>query len=198
MSRLTYTKAINDVLSPVGFRRRGPEWTRIRGEVEEMLDLQKSRVDGAVTVNVWAKNLETERILKLVPCEEPLGIIQQGVRIGELVDGQDWWWKNDPDGPAEMARLVCTHALPWFDQFPTLEAQATKQYGRGRLRPWRSSSIAPLAITLYRMGQIDEALALFDAPIPRTALPGLVATCKCVKRWLEAQKGTAPPDAAAR
>lgn len=192
MTRLSYTKAIDDVLRPAGFERRGKEWTRIRGEMEEQLDLQKSWVDGSVTVNVWAKNLETNRILKSIPCDVEMGIVQSGVRIGELIDGLDRWWRNDPNGPAELAKAVRTHALPWFDQFPTLEDQAARRYGRGGTRPWRSPNIPPLAVTLYRLGEIDEALALFDAPVPKTAIPHLVARCKCVQRWLQKRKSEAP------
>lgn len=188
MTRPSYTRAIDDVLRPVGFERRGKEWTRIRGEMEEQLDLQKSWIDGGVTVNVWAKNLETNRILKSIPCDVEMGIVQSGVRIGELIDGLDRWWRNDPNGPAELAEAVRTYALPWFDQFRTLEDQAARRYARGGARPWRNPSIPPLAVTLYRLGEIDEALALFDAPIPKTAIPNLVAKCKCVQRWLQEQQ----------
>lgn len=191
MTRLTYTRAIDDVLRPVGFARGGKKWTRGRGEMEEQLDLQKSWVDGSVTVNVWAKNVETDRILRSIPCDAEMGIIQFGVRIGTLIDGQDRWWKNDPNGPAELGEAVRTYALPWFDQFRTLEDQAAKRYGRGGARPWRSPNIPPLAITLYRLGEIDEALALFDEPIPRTAIPNLVAECKCVQRWLQERRSDA-------
>jgi hypothetical protein len=187
MTRLSYTKAIDEVLRPAGFERDGKQWTRIRGEMKEQLDLQKSSVDGSVTVNVWAKNLETDRILRSIPCDAEMGIIQFGVRIGDLIDGQDRWWRNDPNGPAELAQAVRTYALPWYDQFSTLKDQAAKQYARGGARPWRNPSIPPLAVTLYRLGEIDEALALFDAPVPNTAIPNLVAKCKCVQRWLQEQ-----------
>lgn len=187
MTRLSYTKAIDEVLRPAGFEREGKEWTRIRGEMKEQLDLQKSWVDGSVTVNVWAKNLETDRILRSIPCDAEMGIIQFGVRIGELIDGQDRWWRNDPNGPVELAQAVRIYALPWFDQFWTLEDQAAKRYGRGGVRAWRGPNIPPLAVTLYRLGEIDEALALFDAPVPKTAIPNLVAKCKCVQRWLQDQ-----------
>lgn len=193
MSRLTYTKAIDDVLICVGFTREKRVWTRIRGEMEERLDLQKSWIDGSVTVNVYAKNLETDRILSSIACDAAMGIIQFGVRIGNLVDGRDRWWKNDPNGPAELGELVRRYALPWFDQFGTLEDQAAKLYGRAGGGGWRSPNIPPLAITLYRLNEIDEALALFDSPIPRTAIPGLVAKCKCVQRWLQEQRSAAPP-----
>ena len=184
MTRLTYTRAIDGVLRPVGFTRQARQWTRIRGEMQEQIDLQKSWIDGSVTVNVWAKNLETDRILKSIPCDADMGIIQFGVRIGTLINGQDRWWKNDPNGPAELAEAVRAYGLPWFDQFETLEDQAANRYGRGGLQPWRSPDIPPLAITLYRLGEIDEALALFDAPVPKTAIPNLVANCRCVQHWL--------------
>lgn len=191
MTRSSYTKAIDGVLRPAGFEREGKEWTRIRGEMEEQLDLQKSWVNGGVTVNVWAKNLDTNRILRSIPCSAAMGIVQFGVRIGELIDGQDRWWRNDPGGPAEVAAAVRTHALPWFDQFRTLEDQAVKRYDRGGTRPWRSPNLPALAVTLYRLGEIDEALALFNAPVPKTAIPNLVAKCKCVQCWLrERQRDT--------
>ena len=192
MTRLSYTRAIDNVLQPMGFGRAGTWWTRIRGEMEEQLDLQKSWIDGGVTVNVWAKNLETNRILKSIRCEQEMGIIQFGVRIGTLIDGRDRWWRNDPNGPVGVAEAVSAYALPWFDQFRSLEDQAAKLYGRGATRPWRTPSTPPLAITLYRLGEIDDALALFDAPVPKTALPNLVAECQCVRRWLQEQQTRTP------
>uniref|UniRef100_UPI00301D676F DUF4304 domain-containing protein n=1 Tax=Phenylobacterium sp. TaxID=1871053 RepID=UPI00301D676F len=125
MSRLSYTKALDNLLVPLGFQREKRMWSRVRGDMLEQLDLQKSWIDGAVTVNLWAKDLETDRILKAIPCEEQLGIIQFGQRIGYLIDGRDRWWKNDPKGPAEVAEMVRVHGLPWFDRVTSLEDQAS-------------------------------------------------------------------------
>jgi hypothetical protein len=180
-------KAIDRVLAPIGFARGGREWVRIRGDMEERVDLQKSGVDGGVTVNVWAKDLQTERILESIPCHKVLGIRQVGIRIGTLIDGYDRWWRNDPDGPADLADAVRLHAVPWFDRVRTLEEQASNWYGRGTRQPWRKSNLAALAVTLFRLGSIDEALALFDAPVPKTAIPALVAEGKCVQRWLKSK-----------
>lgn len=187
MSRLSYTKALDDLLRPLEFQRQGRDWTRVRGEIEERVDLQKSWVDGSVTVNVWARNLETEKILESIPCYEVLGIIQFGVRIGSLIDGYDRWWKNDPTGPVELAEATRIHAIPWFDKVRSLEDQASKWYGRGTTRPWSSPNLGALAVTLYRLGEIAEALAMFDAPVPKTANSTIVARGRCVQRWLEAQ-----------
>jgi hypothetical protein len=96
MTRLSYTKAIDDVLRPAGFERRGKEWTRIRGEMEEQLDLQRSWIDGSVTVNVSAKNLETNRILKSIPCDPSGGTTVAGTSKISTSEGQ---WS----GPAPSA-----------------------------------------------------------------------------------------------
>jgi hypothetical protein len=140
MSRLSYTKALDDLLRPLGFQRQGRDWTRVRGDILERLDLQKSWIDGGVTVNVWAKDLQTENILKGIPCEAELGIVQFGVRIGTLMDGHDRWWRNDPNGPAELVEAVRVYGVPWFDRVRSLEDQASKWYGRGTSQPWRASN----------------------------------------------------------
>ena len=116
-----------------------------------------------------------------------------GTRISSLVpsfNGYDRWWVNNPNGPSELSELVRVYGLPWFEKQRSLEDQA-KGYGRGGSRPWRSPSLAPLAITLYRLGAIEEALGLFEAPVPKTAIPSLVTDCRCVQRWLNERKVSA-------
>ena len=60
--------------------REGKDWVRRRGEIRDCVNLQKSWVDGSVTINLFAKSLETERILKSIACEEALGIVSFGQR----------------------------------------------------------------------------------------------------------------------
>ena len=187
MTRSSYRKTIDAVLAPLGFRREGDQWTRMRGDIQEKVDLQKSSIAG-VTVNLFAKDLETVRILSSIPCEFPIGIIQIGLRIGQLIDGYDRWWKNDPDGPRELAELVRVHAVPWFDRVRSLEDQASKWYYRETPGRWKSPNNPALAVTLYRLGELDEALALFDEPVPKTAVPRFVAKNRCVLRWLQERK----------
>lgn len=147
MTRLSYTKALDNLLLPLGFERQNKrEWVRVRGSMKEDLDLQKSWIDGSVTVNVWAKDLETERILKSIECEAVLWIRQSCVRIGTLIDGRDRWWKNNPNGPSELAEAVRTYGVPWFDRVQSLEDQAAKWYSRGKGSPWRNANITVLAV----------------------------------------------------
>lgn len=189
MTRLTYTKALDRALQPLGFTREGKDWKRLRGEIQDWVNLQKSWVDGSVTVNLFAKNLETERILKSIPCDEVLGIIQCGERIGGLIDGLDRWWKNDPNGPDELAEAVKAYGIPWFEQVRSLEDEASNWYFRGTTGSWRKPNLTALAVTLFRLGALEEALALFEEPVPKRASRSLVTQGRCVQRWLQDQAG---------
>jgi len=185
MTALSYTKALDRALHPLGFAREAKDWVRLRGDLREEVNLQRSWVDGSVTVNLFAKNLQTERILKSIACETALGVRMFGQRIGELIDGRDRWWKNDPDGPAELAEAVLAVGIPWFEQIQSLEDEAIKRYGRGTTGTWSKPNLATLAVTLFRLGALDEALSLFDEPQPKMANPTLVAEGRCVQRWLQ-------------
>ena len=186
MSRPSYTKALDRALKSLGFVRENAGWIRQRGEIQDSIELQK-RFSGGVTVNLFAKNLETERILKSIPCEKGLGILQFGERIGELIDGYDRWWKNDPDGPAEMADAVLVYGIPWFERVRSLEDEASIWYGRGTIGSWSKPNLVVLAVTLFRLGALEEALGLFDEPVPKMARPMLVTEGRCVQRWLQDQ-----------
>lgn len=196
MARKSYGAALTDVLKPEGFARDGQWWSRTVGTVLEQVELQRSSVAGrGVTVNLWSKDMETERLLHGIECERLVRIMSGGARISSLVpsfNGYDRWWANDPNGPSELSELVQVYGLPWFEKYRSLEGQA-ERYGRGGAKPWRSPSIAPLAITLYRLGEIEEALALFEAPAPKTAIPTLVVDCRCVQRWLNDRKLSVEP-----
>ena len=189
MTRLSYSKALDQALVPLGFARedKSRDWRRLRGELQDWVNLQKRWIDGSITVNLFSKNLETERILKSIPCDEVLGIRQFGKRIGILIDGYDRWGKNDPEGPREMAEAVEAHGIPWFERVQSLEDEASEWYGRGTTGSWRKPNLTVLAVTLVRLGALEEALALFDEPVPKTALPRLVAEGRCVQRWLQEQ-----------
>lgn len=184
MSRPSYAKALQGLLEPLGFKREGNEWIRIRGDMWECVDLQISAIAG-VTANVGAKDLVTEQILNKIPCAKPIFMSPLSIRIGQLIDGYDKWWLKEPNGPAELVDAVQAFGLPWFERVRTLEEQAANWYGRGSDKPWSGRSIMTLAVTLYRMGETAEARALFESPVPRTVNPYLLAEAQCVQSWLE-------------
>ena len=188
MSWSPYEKAVHALLKPLGFGRRGNDWTRVRDDIWECVDLQVIRY-GGVTVNFWAKDVRTAEILESIPCEEELWLRPVTSRIGEMIDRRHREWKKEEsNGPAEMAEAVRVYGLPWFDRVRSVEDQAVKWYGRySDKSPWRNTRLPELAVTLYRLGQVEEALKLFEAPERKTTSPRLVSECRCVERWLKAQ-----------
>ena len=190
MTRRSYIKALNEILSPLGFERRGDDWIRVRGNIWECVNRQAS-VYGGVTVNLSAKDLETEKLFLCIFEED--GAIQMppvDQRIGALMDGYDRWWKTEEvDGPSDMAETVLKYGLPWFDGTRTLEQQIEHWYG-GRTvsdRGYHARSMIGLALTLYRMGEADEAGQVVRKQAPRTAIPSAVECVGKVREWLDRQ-----------
>ena len=183
MTRRSYAKALDALLTPLGFQRDGNDWIRVRDDMWECVDLQVSGVAG-VTANVAMKDLETEKIVTDIPSAERISFRPVTYRIGMLIDGHDKWWRNDPTGPAELAEAVRAYGLPWFDTVRTLEDQAARWYGRGSSKRQYGPSMIPLAVTLFRLGEIEEACEALPWPPPRTAIPSLVAHVEAVRRWL--------------
>ncbi|THD63925.1 DUF4304 domain-containing protein [Phenylobacterium sp.] len=184
MSRRTYAAALNDVLAPMGFERGERSWSRTVGTVLEEIDLQKSQIAGT-TANLWSKDLATEELLRqAIPWKRPLDLLPSVYRIGTLMNGSDRWWKNDPNGPAELAEAIRVHAPAFFEGRRSLEDQA-RLFGRAEPR-WKPSGTASrmyLALTLYRMGQKEEACAVLQSP-PRTAPASWLAQAESVRNWL--------------
>jgi hypothetical protein len=182
MSRKSYVAALDKVLKPMGFTRKGKVWSRQVGTIVEKVDLQWSQFAGT-TVNLWSGDTATDELLReAVPGTEP--IVFFSTRLGHLIDGNDRWWKNDPNGPAEVAELIALHAPAFFEGRRSLEDQA-RWFGRANPRWTRSitGSRIYLALTLYRMGEVEEACRVLTNP-PRTAPPSALALAESVRRWL--------------
>jgi hypothetical protein len=193
VSGRSYGKALDAVLAPHGFTRDGNEWARTRGDMLEVVDLQVSNIAG-VTANLFQHDIETARIISEIPSKEPLFLVVGSMRIGQLMDGYDRWWKRDPNGPAELAEAVRVYGLPYFDRgVQTLEQQAALRYGRGSLKGWHGPSLIALAVTLYRMGEIEEARAALRRPTPKTAISSWVARVESVRRWLDDDESSKSP-----
>jgi hypothetical protein len=189
MSRRSYVSALDEVLKPLGFERVGRRWSRVVGDVLEEIDLQVSAIAGT-TANLWTRDLATQELLRqAIPWKRPLGIILEGQRIGELMCGRDIWWKNDPNGPAELAKAIRVHAPQYFEAQRGLEDQAN-QFGR-RAQRW---SIVPnrmyLALTLYRMGEFEEACRALSNP-PKSLVGTWKDQVDSVRNWLGCEEGKA-------
>jgi hypothetical protein len=184
MTRKSYVAAIDDVLKPMGFTREGQEWSRQIGTVAEHVDLQVSSIAGT-TANLWSYDTATSDLLKkAIPWKPNVGMAPSAWRIGTLMTGYDRWWKNDPNGPAELAEALRVHAGPFFEARRSLEDQA-RLFGRAAPR-WTSgntSSRMYLALTLFRMGELEEACAALRNP-PKTIPPSWRAEAESIRKWL--------------
>ncbi len=121
-----------DPVDNIGLFRSSPAVNA--GDVLEQIDLQVSSIAGTIA-NLWAKDVATEDLLReAIPWKRPTGIIQEGYRIGHLMDGNLYrWWKNDPNGQVELARALRVRAPPYFEARRSLEDQAIS-FGRKATR----------------------------------------------------------------
>lgn len=187
MTKLTYVGSLDEVLRPHGFVRDGDDWVRIRGDYWECVNLQRS-VGCGVTVNVLKKDVATERLLRSIPTKANLLYPPEQERLGLLASRFDKWWRNDPNGPNEAADLMFRYGLPWFDVVQTLEDQIKHWYQFGTGDGWYfAPAIIGRAVALYRMGRMDEALAVLGHRIPRTAIASGVAAVAALRYWMQAQ-----------
>jgi len=184
VTRKSYTAALDEVLKPMGFARHGKEWSRQIGTVVEHVDLQVSSIAGT-TANLWSYDEATNDLLKEAISWKPdVTMALSAWRIGTLMDGYDRWWKNDPNGPVELAEAIKVHAPPFFEGWRSLEDQA-RLFGRAQPRWTRANTASRmyLALTLYRMGELEEACAALRDP-PRTIPASWLAEAESVRKWL--------------
>lgn len=190
----SYAKSLDQTLVPLGFKRSGDDWVRVRGDMWECVNRQSSQWAG-VTVNLLVKDIETEKLfLTIFGSEGAVVMPPITTRIGELMGGPDRWWRSsEAGGPDEMMKLLLQYGLPWFDEVRTLEEQAEHWYARKTAlssRGYHGLSLVGLALTLYRMGEIEEACKVLHKPIPRTAIKVNVAWVAKTRAWLGCDPAT--------
>lgn len=137
------------------------------------------------TANLWSYDAATNDLLKeAIPWKPDVGMVLSARRIGTLINGYDRWWKNDPNGPAELAEALGVHAPPFFEARRSLEAQAMA-FGRSadKWRKGETNSRIYLALTLYRMGEPEEACQVLRDP-PKMTRPSWLAQIESVRKWL--------------
>lgn len=186
MTRTSYSGALNELLAPLGFGRAKNRWTRLVGDIEEEVELQKSWIDGSVTVNLRSVDLVSRQLLSDVT-NRPYFHFVIGERIGLLFGEYDVWWKNDPNGPKDVAEKVRDFGLPFLERVRSLEAQAEwwgiKRFQRGE---WRQGVWVPrLAVTLHRLGKADLVCRALDVPRRRHEIAGIVDDIRALRRYFK-------------
>jgi hypothetical protein len=171
MSKKSYAKLLDEALTPLGFRRDGDNWIRVRDDMWECVDRYSSWL-GGVKITLQMLDLKTDELHRQLLGE---AMVPASESLGHLIDGRDRKWgdapEHDGDGQAMVAALLA-YGLPWFDRVRTLQEQAEHWYARrARAEAPRIRGVARticLALTLHRMGEKDEACHLLSKPLPRT------------------------------
>ena len=183
MKPRSYIGMVGAVLKPAGFERKGQDFTRIRDGLLDCVNLQVSQFAG-ITANIHMMDLVSEALLIEAAGLKKGPVYPVNVRIGRLIDGHnkglDRWWHRDSKGPAEMSEAIENYALPFFDQMHPLEAQA-RYFGR-ESAGW-SPSLRWLAITLYRLGEKEEACQRLQVKLPRY-IKEKEPEYEAMRRWL--------------
>lgn len=197
MARLTYKQALDALLLPMGFtyRDHSPQYPGI-GKRERVYDRERDGFRESVflaystyygmTADFLLDDLTTRALYKEARPAGENGLEIRTGRISEITGGvHSGWFKDDPHGPEALAALVKELAEPWFNEVRSLEDQAVKWYLRGI--PYAGTTVSSdigLALTLYRMGEFDEAIKAADVP-PRRTRPKLWADdVYGVRDWL--------------
>lgn len=200
MARLNYKQALDAVLAPMGFtyRDHSPEcpgigkrervWDREREGFGESVFLAYSSYYG-MTADFLLDDLTTRALYKQARPAGGSGLQIRTGRIAEITGGaHKGWFKDDPRGPEALAALVKELAEPWFNSVRSLEDQAAKWYYRGT--PYAGTTVSRdigLALTLYRMGEFDEAIEVADVPPRRTRPKSWAEDVYGVRDWLIAR-----------
>jgi hypothetical protein len=188
VSRTSYAKVLDQALRPLGFSRQGDDWIRVRGDMWECVNRQSSWL-GGVTVNLLMKDLETEKLfLEIFAAKGAIQMPPTDTRIRRahrqlrsLVEQGRARWSQEHGRGRDDVRI------PWFDRVRTLEEQAANWYGRSTAlssRGYHSQSLIRLALTLFRMGELQEACDVLRKPVPKTAHPKWVEDVGRVRAWL--------------
>lgn len=188
MSRKTYASELERVLAPLGFVRRASGyryWHRTRGQRLEIVDLQTSPIAGT-TANLFSRDLVMEALLHAaMPDASPAHFSYGGTRIGDLIDGKDRWWKNDPNGPQELAEAVAAHAPAHFDRLLAPPVKEDLKERAANPREWsRAHSTIYLALLLYRAGELEDARKVLDRKLSKFTSEELLEDVETVRLWL--------------
>jgi hypothetical protein len=184
----SYTQAIAQILQPLGYMRQDNDWILQVGDIEECVNLQRSALGRGVTVNLYSVDLRSQAMLNeaLAPAQEwRRWWIDE--RISSLFSEFDTWWKNDPDGPADVAEKIRQYGLPFLIRMRDPLEQANR-FGLQVLLQgkWRQGpTVAHLAITLHRMGEYDLACRALDVPRRRHEIDSLVDKIRAVRKYLD-------------
>jgi hypothetical protein len=129
MTTGTVVRRLDALVTPLGFERRKQTWNRRSGPFVDVIDVQVSKAEHALTVNagVMALCVHKQCWGSDPPAwlEEPFCTVRS--RVGQLMGSTDVWWSFDDREAAEnIVETVATHVVPFLDKMH--DSQAMEQF----------------------------------------------------------------------
>jgi hypothetical protein len=174
MNQKTVVGKVDSLLIPLGYHRHGFTWNHRRESAVEVVDIQLSKAGDAVTVNAgvldsivyaafWGSG-PLERV------EQPMCTV--GARVGELIDGDDKWWKLDGEStPDDIAKVISAHVLPFIEQVATRYGMEKWLIDSDVARKRYPPPIINLAVLKSLRGEREVACALLGNLKKKTSGP---------------------------
>lgn len=171
MSTKPVIASMDELLKPLGFARHKAIWNRQSDCFVDVIDLQTSKAGDTMTINAGVLHPEVHR--KCWATEPPAVIEEPSctvrVRVGQLVEGKDLWWRlNDHGIVNDVAENLTAHVLPFLERMHSVEAMeqflTTAQVTKQKYPP----PVIYLAILKNERGDSESACALLTELGKRT------------------------------
>jgi hypothetical protein len=125
MSTKAVVTRMDELLGQLGFTREKATWNRKSGSFVDVIDVQTSKAGDTITINagvlhpdVHKKSWGTESPAVV---EEPSCTVR--VRVGQLLDGKDLWWRLNDNGIVDdVAEKLTAHVLPFLERMHSFDA----------------------------------------------------------------------------
>ena len=125
------TSTLKPILKEHGYLKKAYNWRKFDGPVIKVVNVQHTQWsfphDTSFTVNLGVYHEEFHRESgRPEPSKNVLEVdCDVRHRIGEFMDGDDYWWRITPDVDIEKTRLhlqesLTNRALPWLEGFDGL------------------------------------------------------------------------------
>jgi hypothetical protein len=165
MKTTVFITQIDELIRPLGFKRKGVTWNRITGDFIDVLDVQVSKYGDTVTINAGVSHAliyTTVRGGELPSLLlEPDCIVN--TRIGMLIDGKDLWLPIDePNSIDEIKSLIKNILLPFFDQMHSFSKMSDFLMSRQVLTRKYPFPIIYLAVIKNELDDNAGALAILN------------------------------------
>lgn len=159
MTKKHIVSGLNKLLEPLGFAKKGAAWNRVVGPYTDVVDLQVSKSQDRVTLNIGVieKSVYFDCWDRVVDdfINEPNCIVR--TRILTEDNKEKWWQIADADTVEDMVASVKNFVLPFFDKHHSLDSMREFLIQTNVVDKTYPPPVIYLAIILHRLGKSDEA-----------------------------------------